>query len=299
MVDVVECRPIALGSVASTIGALPGELRIFVELPLLDDPRELACWRSAAAGAWAKIRTGGVTADAFPSAREVGRFLARAAELIVPFKATAGLHHPVCGDVSAHVRRSVAASAHVRLPQRLRGRRVRAGAHARAPARGARRRGARRDAIQLRRTMSVVLARPHGDDHADRARARVARARVRLVLVRRAGRRPARARAPVTPRIDETHRPELRSWVESANAPATDFPDPEPRRSASSARADGASAPRRRDRRPDPGSDAPRRSRSCSTRANPTARRRVRRARRAQSAARGGAGADARAARGA
>jgi len=96
MVDVVECRPIALGSVASTIGALPGEMRIFVELPLLDDPRP-GLLEIRGAGAWAKIRTGGVRADAFPSAREVGRFLARAAELIVPFKATAGLHHPLCG----------------------------------------------------------------------------------------------------------------------------------------------------------------------------------------------------------
>jgi hypothetical protein len=96
MVDVVECRPITHGSVASTIGALPGELRIFVELPLLDDPRT-GLLEIRGAGAWAKIRTGGVTADTIPSAREIGRFLARAAELIVPFKATAGLHHPVCG----------------------------------------------------------------------------------------------------------------------------------------------------------------------------------------------------------
>jgi hypothetical protein len=96
MVDVVECRPIARGSVASTIGSLPGEMRIFVELPLLDDPRT-GLLEIRGAGAWAKIRTGGVTADAFPSAREIGRFLARAAELIVPFKATAGLHHPLCG----------------------------------------------------------------------------------------------------------------------------------------------------------------------------------------------------------
>jgi hypothetical protein len=96
MVDVVECRPIAPGSVASTIGSLPGEMRIFVELPLLDDPRS-GLLEIRRAGAWAKIRTGGVTAEAFPSAREIGRFLARAAELIVPFKATAGLHHPLCG----------------------------------------------------------------------------------------------------------------------------------------------------------------------------------------------------------
>lgn len=97
VIDVVECRAVAPGSVSASIGALPGELRIFVELPLLDDPRGMLT-EIRAAGAWAKMRTGGITADAFPSAREVGRFIARAAELLVPFKATAGLHHPVCGD---------------------------------------------------------------------------------------------------------------------------------------------------------------------------------------------------------
>ena len=97
VVDVVECRAVAEGSVGASIGALPGELRIFVELPLLDDPRGMLT-EIRAAGAWAKMRTGGVTADAFPSAREIGRFIARASELLVPFKATAGLHHPVCGN---------------------------------------------------------------------------------------------------------------------------------------------------------------------------------------------------------
>jgi hypothetical protein len=97
VVDVVECRAVATGTVAASIGALPGELRIFVELPLLDDPRRMLT-EIRAAGAWAKMRTGGVTSDAFPSAREVARFIARTSELLVPFKATAGLHHPVCGE---------------------------------------------------------------------------------------------------------------------------------------------------------------------------------------------------------
>jgi len=97
IVDVVECRAVSAGSVSASIGALPGELRIFVELPLLDDPRAMLL-EIRTAGAWAKMRTGGVSADAFPSAREIGRFIARAAELYIPFKATAGLHHPVCGE---------------------------------------------------------------------------------------------------------------------------------------------------------------------------------------------------------
>jgi hypothetical protein len=48
-------------------------------------------------GARAKIRMGGVTADAFPSVEKVAEFLAACARAKLPFKATAGLHHAVRG----------------------------------------------------------------------------------------------------------------------------------------------------------------------------------------------------------
>ena len=43
----------------------------------------------------AKVRTGGLNSQAFPSPEQVGAFLLEAAETRVPWKATAGLHHPV------------------------------------------------------------------------------------------------------------------------------------------------------------------------------------------------------------
>jgi hypothetical protein len=47
------------------------------------------------AGSFAKIRTGGVKPEAIPSVADVGTFIRACAERRLPFKATAGLHHPV------------------------------------------------------------------------------------------------------------------------------------------------------------------------------------------------------------
>lgn len=43
----------------------------------------------------AKIRTGGLTPDAFPSSKDIAAFMRQCAHWHVAFKATAGLHHPV------------------------------------------------------------------------------------------------------------------------------------------------------------------------------------------------------------
>ena len=79
--------------IASFAEELPPSVRLFVEIPL-DDELRLFVAAIAGANACAKIRTGGVTKEAFPTARDIARFLICCAEHDTRFKATAGLHHP-------------------------------------------------------------------------------------------------------------------------------------------------------------------------------------------------------------
>ncbi len=53
--------------------------------------------RNAGRSVFAKIRTGGVTTEAFPEPEAILRFLICARDAGVSFKATAGLHHPLRG----------------------------------------------------------------------------------------------------------------------------------------------------------------------------------------------------------
>jgi len=73
-----------------------GALERFVEIPHSQRPEPLMAVLATHASR-AKIRTGGVVADAFPSAFELARFITAAARAGVGMKATAGLHHPLCG----------------------------------------------------------------------------------------------------------------------------------------------------------------------------------------------------------
>jgi hypothetical protein len=72
----------------------PANFAVYFEIPIADDPSELIQIISET-GARAKARTGGVTADGFPSAFQLARFIKACADHDVPFKATAGLHHPL------------------------------------------------------------------------------------------------------------------------------------------------------------------------------------------------------------
>jgi hypothetical protein len=73
---------------------IPRELEAYFEVPLSPNPRH--CISAIAnAGRRAKIRTGGETADKFPSPESVIDFIRQCAAANVAFKATAGLHHPL------------------------------------------------------------------------------------------------------------------------------------------------------------------------------------------------------------
>ncbi|HEX8926636.1 MAG TPA: hypothetical protein VF786_12635 [Terriglobales bacterium] len=73
---------------------IPETVNAYIEVPL--DINGIAALQSiSSAKMRAKIRMGGVTAEAFPPASKVVPMLSALAKLRLPFKATAGLHHPI------------------------------------------------------------------------------------------------------------------------------------------------------------------------------------------------------------
>jgi hypothetical protein len=97
VIDVVELKAGDRTDIQRQHSALPKSFTSYFEIPTQGETGPLVD-ELASVGARAKIRTGGITPDAFPSSREVLSFIATCHRKRVPFKATAGLHHPLRGS---------------------------------------------------------------------------------------------------------------------------------------------------------------------------------------------------------
>ncbi len=99
-VEAIEAKVASAMDVAGLAPLTQLVPELYVEGPPIADSTALLALLTAihSLGARAKIRTGGVTTDAIPSARVTAEFLRACVAVGVPFKATAGLHHLVRGE---------------------------------------------------------------------------------------------------------------------------------------------------------------------------------------------------------
>ena len=93
--EVLEVKASTVSKIENTISLLPKAVTPYFEITpvgrtFVDLIATLGIKRLRA-----KIRTGGVTREEFPATRDVIRFVRTCMAANVPFKATAGLHHPI------------------------------------------------------------------------------------------------------------------------------------------------------------------------------------------------------------
>lgn len=92
--DALEVKADDVSEIERAAPHLPADLTVYFELPLdeklADSVIALAMHKHRA-----KIRTGGIVPYAFPSVQKITRFMRICLAANVPFKCTAGLHHPV------------------------------------------------------------------------------------------------------------------------------------------------------------------------------------------------------------
>ena len=94
VIDVAELKATTIEEIANQQRDLPQTFTSFFEIPLSGDVPSLIR-AIGEVSARAKIRTGGVNPEAFPSAQSIIDFMMECHAARVPFKATAGLHHPI------------------------------------------------------------------------------------------------------------------------------------------------------------------------------------------------------------
>ncbi|HEX2250264.1 MAG TPA: hypothetical protein VHH32_07930, partial [Gemmatimonadales bacterium] len=93
-VDTLEVKSDSADRISDIMRRVTDRLQTYVEIPVDRDPGPLLAMIQRT-GARAKVRTGGITRDAFPSPGALIRFVAACIHFRVAFKATAGLHHLV------------------------------------------------------------------------------------------------------------------------------------------------------------------------------------------------------------
>jgi hypothetical protein len=92
VVDSLEMKPGTPGDIERFEALAPAGVAAYFEIPLREPGPFLAAL--SAGNGRAKFRTGGVTPEMIPAPADLARALAACAAARVPFKATAGLHHP-------------------------------------------------------------------------------------------------------------------------------------------------------------------------------------------------------------
>lgn len=94
IIDSLEVKANTVSKIENTVSLLPKDLTTYFEIGIGDNFVDLIS-TLAFRGVRAKLRTGGVVPEDFPRSSEVIKFVRACVAANVPFKATAGLHHPI------------------------------------------------------------------------------------------------------------------------------------------------------------------------------------------------------------
>ena len=93
-IDMLEVKAESTAEIDYVDAAVPADLPTYFEIPITGKIAD-SISTLAIKGRCAKIRMGGITPEAFPDSPSIIRFFRTCLAANLPFKATAGLHHPI------------------------------------------------------------------------------------------------------------------------------------------------------------------------------------------------------------
>ncbi len=94
IIETIELKADGVANIDAAMEQITGGLKPFFEIAIDRDPREMIAAMTAG-DCGAKVRTGGATPELFPTSSNLAKFIHACAAANVPFKATAGMHHPL------------------------------------------------------------------------------------------------------------------------------------------------------------------------------------------------------------